>query len=101
MLSDHGRRDWQAFSEASRHAGAGSEELNRFLIGLYRRGEAVDRQDLQALLEATSLPAGAQERILSFIPPALHLLATYDQVVRHEEEWFDEEEMAGPGYLVI
>jgi hypothetical protein len=101
VLSERARRDWQAFFEASGQVGMGAEQLNRFLIGVYRRGDKAGPEELKAMLEATPLPAEAQEWILSFIAPALELLASYDLTLRHEEEWFDEEELAGPGYLVI
>ncbi|MDP9074608.1 MAG: hypothetical protein M3N98_10625 [Actinomycetota bacterium] len=101
MLSEHARQDWQAYADAIGNAGAEPDRLNRFLIGVHRRGEEFDAHELKSLLEATSLTTAAQAELISFISPALALLASYEQVLRVEEEWFDEEEMAGPGYLVI
>jgi hypothetical protein len=101
VLSDRTRQGWLAFSAASGEDGISSDQLSSFVVGLHRRGETIDPDELKGLLEATPLPPEAQDWILAFIGPALDVLATYDRVVQSEDEWYDEEEMVGPGYLVI
>jgi hypothetical protein len=83
------------------NAGAEPDRLNRFLIGIHRRGENLDAHELKLLVDQTSLSTDVGAQLIAFVAPALALLARYDQVQRAEEEWYDDEDLAGPGYLVI
>ena len=102
MLSEQAQADWAAFTEATTEASLDRDMLNRFLIGLHRRGENLYAHDLKTLLDEAALPAEAREQVMAFVEPALSLLAAYDQVLA--DEWYvdaGELDEVGPGDLIL
>jgi hypothetical protein len=104
MLSEQAQAEWAAFMEATGEAAIDRDMLNRFLIGLHRRGESLYAHDLKTLLDEASLPPDARDEVMAFVEPALSLLAAYDRVQSEEDEWYvDAAELDdfGPGDLIL
>ncbi len=94
LMSEHGLsefslREWSALAQSlggAEPASLAQERLNQFLIGIHSRGEELHAHELKSLLDKSDVHPDVAQELVSFIAPALALLADYDLALAAEEE---------------
>lgn len=90
---------WEAFAQSVGEDGSrplDRDLLNRFVIGLYYRGEELTAHDLKLLADGLEVEPELAREVVSFIEPALALLQAFDRTCGYD----DDLEM-GPGVLML
>lgn len=93
MLSERARLQWDTYvaaKQAQTTPFGDRDELHRFLIGVYLRGEQFTAPEMKDLLDKATADVAERDALGTFVEDGLALLASYERLTAAEDEaYFD------------